>query len=83
MGAILKFPLIDGPLIHAPSAERLETVQRMAARLIADGVPLDDKRRCAACLLRNGFHSLKVALLVDDARTLAFQDIVAEEMAKP
>lgn len=78
---VIQFPLIDGSLIVAAATERLETVQRMAQRLIADGVPLDDKRRCVACLLRNGFHSLKVALLVDDARALAFQDLVAAEMA--
>lgn len=73
--------LIDGPLVYIHDAEREQTLQRMADILTADGVPLDDKRSCVACLLRNGFHSLKVALLVDDVRPLAFQGVVAREMA--
>lgn len=78
---VSRYPLLDGPLIPY-SAGRIDAIRRMADCLTAADVDLGDKQACVSRLLRSGFHSLKVAFCLDDARTLAFQDVVAAEMAR-
>ncbi len=71
--------LIDGPIMTTPE-RRQALVDRMAKDLAAGQVFLDMDDSVRA--LRGwGYSMIDVALLVADARMVAFQDLVAKEMA--
>ncbi len=72
--------LIDGPLVDVCTVKQ-QLVRRMADDLIADGVDLNDKRSAMRCLFNHGYPSFDAARLFDEARALAFQDVVAREMS--
>lgn len=72
--------LLDGPLMLAVE-RRQALVQRMAKDLAAF-MPIDNDRDAVRALMRRGYYHLDVALLAGEARTLAYQEIVAAEMSK-
>jgi hypothetical protein len=73
--------LIDGPLMET-SERRKCVLERMAKHLVLEGVPAND-RDAVRLLMSKGYHHLDVAVLAGEARTLAYQEIVAAEMSKP
>lgn len=77
----MKCFLLDGPLMTTIERRKAVTVA-MAKTLGEAGVP-DTERDTVRLLLARGFHHLDVALLVPDARALAYQEIVAREMGEP
>jgi hypothetical protein len=71
--------LVDGPLMTARERSNRVT-ERMAADLLRTNTVLN--REDAVRMLRTaGYSIFDVHLLVDDARAVAFQEIVAKEMA--
>lgn len=70
--------LLDGPLVQV---SRTEQVKRMAADLVRF-----DSFRTEADALRslmtNGYRAFDIFTMIDDARQVAMQSIVAAEMAK-
>ena len=73
--------LVNGPLMTA-QARRREIAEAMAADLLRTNTVLN--REDAVRMLRTaGYSIFDVHLLVDDARAVAFQEIVAKEMSEP
>ena len=73
--------LVDGPLMTAPERRRM-VAEQMAAHLLQTNTVLN--REDAVRMLRTaGYSIFDVHLLVDDARAVAFQEIVAKEMSEP
>jgi hypothetical protein len=73
--------LIDGPLMTAPERREAMT-ERMAIILSAHQVYAD--RAASVHVLRaEGFPMIDVHLMVDDARQVAMQEVVAREMMEP
>lgn len=73
--------LLDGPLMTA--IERRQAITEvMAIDLIRAGVPACEQDTIRI-LNHCGYYWLDVALLAEEARALAFQEIVAREMSKP
>lgn len=77
----MKLYLLDGPLMTTPERRR-ETLERMARDLVRHGVPHND-REAVRMLCALNHHHLEVAILAGEARMLAYQEIVAQEMMKP
>ena len=73
--------LIDGPLLLAPE-RRAMLIEHMAADLLETG-NFVDRRASEQQLYRDGYLALDVMILVDDARQVAMQEIVAKEMSEP
>jgi len=74
--------LMDGPLCALP-ARRQALIERMAETLHARPDGLSGDREAVRVLLSEGFATIDVAMLVGEARMLAYQEIVAREMSKP
>lgn len=74
----LPIRLIDGPLIDV---NRIETVARMAKVLIAEDC-FQCERDAIWMLRHKGFSPVAVFSMIDDARQVAMQHVVAREMAK-
>ena len=73
--------LVDGPLMTA-EARKQQVAEQMAAHLLDTNTVLN--REDAVRMLRtSGYSIFDVHLLVDDARAVAFQEIVAKEMSEP
>ena len=71
---------ITGQVMTAP-ALRQELVQRMAADLVKAGAAPCVREDCVRALFYTAsYHSVDIALLVDDARQVAVQEVVAREM---
>lgn len=82
MGAAQKKTfLVDGPLVLTIERRR-DTIEQMAQHLIRSGENLTCDRDAVRVLLAKGYPTIDVALLAGEARMVAFQDIVAREMAK-
>lgn len=75
------FRRIGGPLMEA-HVRRQAMVQRMAADLIRYDAAQNEQDAIRS-LYGRGYAIADVMMLVDDARMLAFQEIVAKEMTKP
>lgn len=68
--------LITGEVMTAP-ALREELVQRMAADLVKAGASPCDRSDCIRVLFwTEAYHAVDIAMLVDDARQVAFQIVV-------
>jgi hypothetical protein len=72
--------LIDGPLLLAPERRAL-LIEHMAADLLETGAFVD-RSESERQLHRDGYPCLDVMILVDDARQVAMQDVVAREMSR-
>ena len=71
--------LVDGPLMTT-EARKQQVAEQMASHLLDTNTVLN--REDAVRMLRTaGYSIFDVHLLVDDARAVAFQEIVAKEMA--
>lgn len=73
--------LIDGPLTDARS-RRTALVQRMAKDLVRYDAAQNEADAIRS-LFGRGYTMTDIVMLVDDARQVAMQEIVAAEMAKP
>lgn len=71
--------LIDGPLVPV---RRTTLIERMAKDLIAYDAA-QNEHDAIRSLFGRGYSMVDIAMLVDEARQVAFQNIVAAEMAKP
>jgi hypothetical protein len=74
-------PLLDSPLMDAPTRRQL-LVERMAADLVKYDAAQNEADAIRCLVFGCGYFSGDVMMLVDDARALAFQDIVAKEMTR-
>lgn len=82
VGDTLRKPfLIDGPLMTTIE-RRKATIERMAKDLIRLGAPLGSDREAVRALLAHGYSTVDVAILAEEARMVAFQDVVAREMSE-
>lgn len=72
--------LIDGAL--ALSGERRARVEKMAADLIRLDAFANEADAVRA-LVGNGYATSEIFMLLDDARQIAQQEIVAQEMSQP
>lgn len=70
--------LIDGPLMTTPE-RRAARVEAMAF-LLRQTNAYADRGDAVRFLMARGFSTLDILLLVDDARQVAVQDVVAREM---
>lgn len=81
MRAAGNFIIIDGPVLDH-TARRRALVERMASDLVNhDAAQIE--RDAIRFLTSNGYAASDVFMLVEDARAVAFQTIVAREMEKP
>lgn len=71
--------LLDGPLMLTPERRAAMTLQ-MAAILLADDAHVD-RGDAIRCLRGREYNAIDVMMLVDDARAVAVQDLVAKEMS--
>ena len=73
--------LMDGPLLCLAD-RRQAMVERMAATLKAtEGLDLSCDDDVVRALRSGGYSAIDVAILAPEARMVAFQDVVAREMA--
>lgn len=70
--------LIDGPLVYT---QRAETVAKMAKTLIEEDA-FQNEQDAIRLLTFKGFGLVEVFHMIDDARQVATQHVVAREMAK-
>lgn len=68
--------------LMANPERRQRSLERMAADLVHHGIPEND-REAVRLLCALNHHHLEVAVLAGEARMLAYQNIVGEEMSKP
>lgn len=73
--------LLDGPLMTTIERRR-HIAERMAKDLIAAGALASDQD-AIRLLHTRGYALLDVALLAGEARMLAYQEIIGQEMSKP
>jgi hypothetical protein len=73
--------LLDGPLL-AGAERRQHLVQMMATDLVAYDA-LHNEQDAVRSLYGRGYRTPDIMSLLDEARALAFQDIVAKEMSAP
>lgn len=74
--------LINGPLMTTIERRKAVT-KRMAEDLVASGLGLVTDRDAVRVLLAKGYPTIDVAILASEARMVAFQSVVASEMATP
>ena len=74
--------LMEGPLLCLAD-RRQAMVARMAETLKAAGCDLGCEDDVVHVLRTQGYSAIDVAILAGDARAVAFQDVVAREMAQP
>lgn len=72
---------VVGILSHDRGA-REDLARRMAADLVRHDA-YANKWDAVRCLLAKKYDSVDVAILLDDARQVAMQDVVAREIAAP
>jgi hypothetical protein len=88
MMRLIPFALVDGAVVH-PTVSRSDVVKAMAARLVEKDAFRNEGDAIRCLMWRdplNGhteFSPYDVMVLVDDARQLAMQEMVAREMGKP
>lgn len=70
--------LLDSPLMMVPET-RKSIIRKMAEFIKIDGV-IGDRADVFRTLRNRGYSAVEVHVLGDEARTLAFQDFVAEQM---
>jgi hypothetical protein len=73
--------LIDGPLMMAP--ERRAAVLECMARDLVDDDAIAERGDAVRALHARGYVALDIMILVEEARALAFQEIVSKEMSEP
>lgn len=73
--------LVDGPLLDAPARRRM-LIEHMARDLVRYDAAQNEQDAIRS-LFGRGYTMMDIALLVGEARQVAFQEIVAAEMAKP
>jgi hypothetical protein len=73
--------LIDGPLVDTRS-RRTVLLERMAKDLIQYDAAQNEADAIRS-LFGRGYAMADIVMLIDEARAIAFQEIVAVEMSKP
>lgn len=76
---VRNYPLFDGAL--ALAGERRDRVEKMAADLIRLDA-LANEEDAVRALFGNGYSTSEIYMLLDDARYLAQQEIMAREMSQ-
>jgi AmiR/NasT family two-component response regulator len=76
----LGFVLIDGPVIDS-TIKRKAKVEQMAKDLVRYDA-FHNEADAIRSLFGRGYGMADIVMLVDDARQVAMQDVVAREMAK-
>lgn len=69
--------LIEGGLVNVA---RDDIIKRMAADLVKYDA-FRNKQDAVRCLMCRGYPTFEIARLLEDARALAFQDVVAREIS--
>lgn len=83
MSIITIHPLIDGPIcLDAVRAQRIAKVAEMASRLVETGAFVDHSDSIMV-LASFGYSAFEVHALLDDARQVAAEHVVAMEMCEP
>ena len=83
MSVITIHPLVDGPLcLDAVRAQRIAKVAEMASRLVETGAFVDHGDSIMV-LVSYGYAPFEVHALIDDARQVAAEHMVAMEMCEP
>jgi hypothetical protein len=77
-----EFRWLKGPIVIKPATYRQQLIESMARALVEAGTA-NDERDAIRSLFGNGYAMSDIVMLLDDARALAFQDVVAREMSKP
>jgi hypothetical protein len=70
------------PCLTVALARKQAVLTGMAKALAESGEALVTDRDAVRVLLAKGYHTLDAAILAGEARMLAYQEIVAAEMAK-
>jgi hypothetical protein len=81
MSGVTHIRLVDGPLVDTKTWRTL-LVERMANDLIRAPGTANSEVAAMRTLRICGHAMADIVMLIDDARQVAMQDIVAEEMAK-
>jgi hypothetical protein len=81
MGVVLASYILEGSLCGLIERRRA-LIERMAETLVAEGCALDSDQDAVRLLTFRGYRMIDAAILAGEARTLAFQDVVAREMGK-
>ncbi|KRR25951.1 hypothetical protein [Bradyrhizobium retamae] len=76
-----EFRWLEGPIVVKPPTYRQELIESMARGLQEAGTA-GDERGAIRWLFNNRYAMADIVMLLDDARALAFQEIVAREMSK-
>jgi hypothetical protein len=74
--------LIDGPVVDIKAHKR-ELVAQMAKDLIRFDAVADERDAIRALSWCGRYSAYDVLVLLDDARQVAMQEIVAKEISKP
>jgi hypothetical protein len=83
MNTITVHPLVDGTLsLDAVRAQRIAKVAEMASRLVETGAFVDHSDSILV-LASFGYSAFEVHALLDDARQIAAEHVVAMEMCEP
>jgi len=83
MAVITIHPLPDGPIcLDAVRAQRIAKVAEMASRLVETGAFVD-RGDSIAVLVSFGYSPFEVHALLEDARQVAAEHVVAMEMCEP
>jgi hypothetical protein len=76
-----EFRWLEGPIVVKPATYRQQLIESMARSLQEAGTA-GDERDAIRSLFGNGYAMADIIMLLDDARALAFQEIVAKEMSR-
>lgn len=77
-----EFRWLEGPIVIKPSTYRQQLIESMARSLQEAGTA-NDERDAIRSLFGNGYAMADIVMLLDEARALAFQEVVAREMSRP
>jgi hypothetical protein len=80
--SVARIFLLEGPLIAPRKEDSSVMIFSMAADLI-EADAFRDHRISFHTLVLRGYNSFYVSSLIDDARQVAMQSVVAAEMSKP
>lgn len=77
-----EFRWLEGPIVIKPSTYRQQLIESMARSLQEAGTA-GDERDAIRSLFGNGYAMADIVMLLDEARALVFQEVVAREMSRP
>jgi len=77
-----EFRWLEGPIVIKPTTYRQQLTESMA-RCLQESGTAHDERDAIRYLFHNGYAMADIVMLLDEARALAFQEVVAREMSRP